>query len=66
MYIYIKNVNLAYNRDLEINNGNDIEMKLVITEEGINISNNLEKNTTIEFKNIKKSNKNKKLLYFSK
>ena len=66
MYIYIKNVNLAYNRDLEINNGNDIEMKLVITEEGINISNNLEKNTTIEFKNIKKSNNNKKLLYFSK
>ena len=60
MYIYIKNVNLAYNRDLEINNGNDIEIKLVITEDDINISNNLKKNTNIEFKNIQKVIKTKK------
>lgn len=60
MYIYIKNINLAYNRDLEINNGNDIEIKLVITEDDINISNNLKKNTNIEFKNIQKVIKTKK------
>ncbi len=59
MYIYIKNINLAYNRDLEINNGNDIEIKLVITEDDINISNNLKKNTNIEFKNIQKVIKTK-------
>ena len=59
IYIYIKNVNLAYNRDLERNNGNDIEIKLIINEDDINISNNLEKDTNIEFKNVQKVIKTK-------
>lgn len=59
IYIYIKKVNLAYNKDLERNNGNDIEVKLVINEENIKILDNLENDTNIEFKNIEKLIKTK-------
>ncbi len=59
IYIYIKNVNLAYNKDLERNNGNDIEIKLVINEDDIKISNSLEKDINIGFKNIQKVIKTK-------
>lgn len=54
IYIFFRNKNLAYNRDLERNDGNPIEAKLLITEESINIVTNYEKNVNIEFANIEK------------
>ena len=65
MYTYISNKNLAYRRDLEINQGNPIEIKLLISEESINIctmSNN--NTTTVEFANIEKVIKAKNYYIF--
>lgn len=59
IYVYISNVNLEYNRELERNKGNCNEIRLLITEDGINISTNLESNVNIEFKNIGKVIKTK-------
>ncbi len=59
IYIYIKNVNLAYNRDLERNKGKSIQIKLLVTKDNINVLSDLEKGTNIEFKNIEKAIKTK-------
>ncbi len=56
-YIFYKNKNLEYNRDLEKNNGNLIEVELLITEEEINIYTNHIEN--MKFSNIEKAVKTK-------
>lgn len=59
IYVYIRNVNLTYNRDLERNKGNTIKIKLLVTENNIKISSDLAKETRIEFENIEKVIKTK-------
>lgn len=59
IYAYNKNVYLSYNKDLERNKGNAIEIKMVITEDSIDIINDIGRNTNIEFKNIEKVIKTK-------
>lgn len=59
IYIYVKNVNLAYNRDLERNKGKATQIKLLVTKDNIKISSNLNNDTNIEFKNIEKVIKTK-------
>lgn len=55
VYVFFRNKNLAYNRALERNNGNPMEVKLAITEKNINIFINSEKDMNIEFTNIEKT-----------
>lgn len=55
IYVFFRNKNLAYNRTLERNKGNPIEVKLLITEKDINIFTNSEKDINIEFANIEKA-----------
>lgn len=59
IYNFFTNKKLAYNRDLERNNGNPIEVELLITEESVNVFTNYEKNINIEFSNIEKVIKTK-------
>lgn len=59
MYAYISNKNLAYRRDLERNQGNPIQIKLLISEENINIYTMPNNNTTLEFINIERVIKTK-------
>lgn len=59
IYVYITKVNSEYNRELEKNKGKCNEIRLLVTEEGINISTSLESNVNIEFKNIEKVIKTK-------
>ncbi len=59
IYIYIKNVNLTYNRDLERNKGNPIQIKLLVIEDNIKILSDLEKELNIELKSIEKVIKTK-------
>lgn len=67
IYIYIKNVNLAYNRDLERNKGKPIQTKLLVTKDNIKILSDLDNDTNIEFKNIEKVIKTKNYyILFSK
>lgn len=54
VYVFFRNKNLAYNRALERNKGNPMEVKLSITEKDINIFTNSEKYMNIEFTNIEK------------
>lgn len=57
LYIFYRNKDMAYNRDLERNKGNPIEIKLLITENTINISSIIEE--SIEIANIEKVIKTK-------
>lgn len=54
LYLFFRNKNLAYNRDLERNNDNPIQVELLITEETVTVCTNCEKNINIEFSNIEK------------
>lgn len=54
IYLFFRNKNLAYNRDLERNNDNPIQVELLITEETVTVCTNCEKNINIEFSNIEK------------
>lgn len=54
VYVFFRNKNFAYNRALERNKGNPMEVKLSITEKDINIFTNSEKDMNIEFTNIGK------------
>lgn len=54
IYLFFRNKNLAYNRDLERNNDNPIQVELLITEETVTVCANCEKNINIEFSNIEK------------
>jgi len=54
VYIFLRNKNLAYNRALERNKGNPMEVKLLIAEKDINIFINSKKDMSIEFTNIEK------------
>lgn len=54
IYLFFRNKNLAYNRDLERNNDNPIKVELLITEETVTVCTNCEKNINIEFSNIEK------------
>lgn len=64
MYTYISNKNLAYRRDLETNQGNPIEIKLLISEENINICIMPNSNTNMEFINIERVIKTKNYYIF--
>ena len=55
VYVFFRNKNLAYNKALEKNNGNPMEVKLANTEKNINIFINSEKDMNIEFTNIEKT-----------
>lgn len=59
MFAYFRNKSLAYNRDMEINKGNPIERKIVITENESTILISTNNNISVEFKNIKKVMKTK-------
>ncbi len=59
IYLYINNVNLEYNRELEKNKGNCTKINILITENGLAILKNSESSTNIEFKNIDKVIKTK-------
>lgn len=54
IYVFINNKNTQYNRDLEKNNGNLIEVEVLITEEDINVSTNYDESINIKLGNIKK------------
>lgn len=54
IYLFFRNKNLAYNRDLERNNDNPIQVELLITEETVTVCTNCENNINIEFSNIEK------------
>lgn len=62
--MYIKNENLAYRRDLERNQGNPIQIKLLISENSINIYTIPNKNTSLEFVNIERVIKTKNYYIF--
>lgn len=64
IYMYIKNENLAYRRDLERNQGNLIQIKLLISENSINIYTIPNKNTNLEFVNIERVIKTKNYYIF--
>ena len=53
-YVFFRNKELAYNRDLETNKGNPIEIKLSITENSINILRGSEQAINTELINIEK------------
>lgn len=55
IYTFFRNKNLAYNRSLEGNQGKPIEVKLFITEKGISIYADSEKDKNIDFTNIEKT-----------
>lgn len=55
VYVFFRNKNLAYNRALERNKGNPMEVKISITEKDINIFTNSDKDMNIEFTNIEKT-----------
>lgn len=55
IYVFFRNKNLAYNRALERNKGNPMEVRLSITEKDMNIFTNSEKDMNIEFANIEKT-----------
>lgn len=55
IYVFINNKNTQYNRDLEKNNGNLIEVEVLITEEDINVSTNYDESINIKLGNIKKA-----------
>ena len=63
-FMYIKNENLAYRRDLERNQGNPIQIKLLISENSINIYTIPNKNTSLEFVNIERVIKTKNYYIF--
>ena len=54
LYVFFRNKNLAYNRALERNKGNPMEVKILITEKDIDIFTNSKKDMNIEFANIEK------------
>lgn len=54
IYVIFRNRNLAYSRDLEINNGKPVKMKLLITENSINIITNSETKANIELTSIER------------
>ena len=58
-YVFFRNKELAYNRDLETNKGSPIEIKLSITENSINILRGLDQAINIELINIEKVVKTK-------
>lgn len=64
IYTYISNKNLAYKRDLERNQGNPIQIKLLISKENINIYTMPNNNTTVEFANIERVIKTKNYYIF--
>lgn len=64
MYTYIRNKNLAYRRDLERNQGNPIQVKLLISEENINIFSMQNNNIIVEFVNIERVIKTKNYYIF--
>lgn len=64
MYTYISNKNLAYRRDLERNQGNPIQIKLLISEENINICTMPNNTIAVEFVNIEKVIKTKNYYIF--
>lgn len=55
LYVFFRNKNLAYNRALERNKGNPMEVKILITEKDIDIFTNSKKDMNIEFANIEKT-----------
>lgn len=55
LYVFFRNKNLAYNRALERNKGNPMEVKILITEKDIGIFTNSKKDMNIEFANIEKT-----------
>lgn len=59
IYVYISNVNIEYNRELERNKGNCKKISLIIAEDGNNVLISIENNVNIEFKNISKVIKTK-------
>lgn len=54
IYVFVRNKNLAYDRDLEKNKGNPIEVKILIMDDNIHIFANSNKDINIEFTNIEK------------
>lgn len=64
IYMYIRNKKLAYERDLERNQGSPIQIKLLISEESINICTMPNKNTSVEFVNIERVIKTKNYYIF--
>lgn len=55
IYVFFRNKTLAYNRALERNKGNPMEVRLSITEKDIRIFTNSEKDMNIELANIEKA-----------
>lgn len=59
IYVFVRNKDLAYKKDLEKNKGNPTEMQIVVTKEDIDVYTNTEKISNIDFKNIEKTVKTK-------